>query len=35
MAHLFLWHGSEEVEHRHVAYDVYQRIGGGYVRRPR
>jgi len=33
MRHLFLWHASEEVEHRHVAYDVYQHVGGGYVRR--
>ena len=33
MAHLFLWHASEEIEHRHVAYDVYQHIGGGYLRR--
>jgi predicted metal-dependent hydrolase len=33
MAHLFLWHAAEEIEHRHVAYDVYSHIGGGYVRR--
>ena len=33
MAHLFLWHAAEEVEHRHVAYDVYRHIGGGYLRR--
>ncbi len=33
MAHLFLWHAAEEVEHRHVAFDVYDHIGGGYVRR--
>jgi predicted metal-dependent hydrolase len=33
MADLFLWHASEEVEHRHVAYDVYEHIGGGYLRR--
>src|SRR3546814_9522746 len=33
MAHLFLWHAAEEVEHRHVAYDVYHHIGGGYLRR--
>lgn len=33
MRHLFLWHAAEEIEHRHVAYDVYQHIGGGYLRR--
>lgn len=33
MAHLFLWHAAEEVEHRHVAYDTYEHIGGGYLRR--
>lgn len=33
MRHLFLWHASEEIEHRHVAYDVYEHVGGGYVRR--
>src|SRR3546814_4406288 len=33
MAHLFLWHAAEEVEHRHVASDVYHHIGGGYLRR--
>src|SRR3546814_11281190 len=33
MAHLFLWHAAEKVEHRHVAYDVYHHIGGGYLRR--
>lgn len=33
MANLFLWHAAEEIEHRHVAFDVYQHIGGGYVRR--
>lgn len=31
--HLWLWHAAEEVEHRHVAYEVYQHVGGGYVRR--
>lgn len=33
MQHLFLWHASEEIEHRHVAYDVYHHVGGGYLRR--
>lgn len=33
MQHLFLWHAAEEIEHRHVAYDVYHHVGGGYVRR--
>ncbi|MDP1818979.1 MAG: metal-dependent hydrolase [Acidimicrobiales bacterium] len=33
MRHLFLWHAAEEVEHRHVAYDVYHHVGGGYLRR--
>jgi hypothetical protein len=33
MAQLFLWHASEEIEHRHVAYDVYTHVGGGYLRR--
>lgn len=33
MRHLWLWHAAEEIEHRHVAYDVYTHVGGGYVRR--
>lgn len=33
MRHLFLWHAAEEVEHRHVAYEVYEHLGGGYLRR--
>lgn len=33
MVHLFLWHAAEEIEHRHVAYDVYRHVGGGYFRR--
>lgn len=28
--HLFLWHSLEETEHKAVAYDVYQTIGGSY-----
>lgn len=30
---LWLWHASEECEHRGIASDVYRAIGGGYVRR--
>ena len=34
MRALFLWHGVEEVEHKAVAYDVYQSAaGGGYLTR--
>ena len=34
MRAMFLWHGVEEVEHKAVAYDVYQSTaGGGYFTR--
>jgi predicted metal-dependent hydrolase len=33
MKNLFLWHAAEEIEHRHVAFDAYEHVGGGYVRR--
>ena len=33
MLDLMRWHGSEEVEHRSVAFDVYQHLSGNYVRR--
>lgn len=34
MRAMFLWHGVEEVEHKAVAYDLYQgAAGGGYLTR--
>lgn len=33
MLDLLRWHGSEEVEHRAVAFDLYRHLGGGYLRR--
>ncbi|MFI5720181.1 metal-dependent hydrolase [Nocardia sp. NPDC051750] len=33
MLDLYRWHGAEEVEHRHVAHDVAEYFGVGYLRR--
>ncbi|MGH8531069.1 MAG: metal-dependent hydrolase [Nevskiales bacterium] len=33
MLDILRWHGAEEVEHRCVAYDLYQHVGGGYHHR--
>ena len=35
MLDLLRWHGAEEVEHRAVAYDVYNHVDGRYGRRIR
>jgi uncharacterized protein len=30
---IWIWHSLEELHHRSIAFDVYQHLGGGYVRR--
>ncbi|WP_278257989.1 metal-dependent hydrolase [Nocardioides convexus] len=35
MLDLIRWHGAEEVEHRHVAYDLFDHLDGRYLRRVR
>jgi predicted metal-dependent hydrolase len=31
MLDLLRWHGAEEVEHRHVAFDLFKHAGGSYA----
>ncbi|GAA2574056.1 metal-dependent hydrolase [Actinomadura fulvescens] len=35
MLDLLRWHGAEEVEHRHVAHDLYMHLDGSYAGRVR
>ncbi|MQY03088.1 metal-dependent hydrolase [Actinomadura macrotermitis] len=35
MMDLLRWHGAEEVEHRHVAHDLYMHLDGSYAARVR
>jgi predicted metal-dependent hydrolase len=31
MRHLLLWHATEEIEHKAVAFDVFQKVSGSYL----
>jgi predicted metal-dependent hydrolase len=33
MAELWRWHAVEEIEHKAVAYDLFRKMGGGYLLR--
>ena len=33
MAHMLRWHAAEEIEHKSVAFDVYEAVGGGWLLR--
>lgn len=33
MQQVLCWHAAEELEHRTLPYDIYQHIGGGYLKR--
>lgn len=33
MTKLWLWHALEEIEHKNVAYDVYEEVAGNYAER--
>lgn len=33
MKRVWMWHATEELDHRSSAFDLYQALGGGYVRR--
>ena len=30
---VWTWHALEEIEHKSVAFDVYEAVGGGYLQR--
>jgi len=33
MVDMLRWHGAEEIEHRCVAFDLYEHLGGSYLMR--